>query len=91
MTIRHQNIRVAGLVQGVSFRAHTQRQANAIGLTGFVRNESDGSVYIEAEGQDADLANFVRWCHEGPSMAQVTTVEVTNGPIVNFRDFRITG
>lgn len=91
MNIRHQNIRVAGMVQGVSFRFHTQRRANAIGLSGFVRNKSDGSVYIEVEGPEADLADFVSWCHEGPSLAQVTTIEVTDGPVVNFHDFRITG
>lgn len=90
MTIKHMNIRVFGVVQGVWFRAHTREQALAIGLTGFVRNEADGSVYIEAEGKEADLTSFVRWCHEGPSMAQVTRVDVTEGMPGSFHDFRIT-
>ena len=90
MNVKHLNIQVFGVVQGVSFRAYTQNQAEAIGLTGFVCNEPNGSVYIEAEGREAELANFVRWCHEGPLMAQVTRVEVTEGPPRHFHDFRIT-
>ena len=79
MEIKHLNIQVFGRVQGVSFRAHTQDKAESLGLAGFVCNEADGSVYVEAEGAESDLADFVRWLHQGPPMAKVMRVEVGEG------------
>lgn len=90
MTLKHLNIQVFGVVQGVSFRAYTQDKAESLGLAGFVCNEPDDSVYIEAEGNEDDLAQLVRWCHEGPMLAQVERVEVTEGLLRNFPGFRIT-
>ena len=90
MILKHLNIHVFGIVQGVSFRANTQHRAEALGLTGFVCNDPDDTVYIEVEGNEDDLARLVSWCHQGPDLAQVTKVEVTAGELRNFRDFRIT-
>jgi len=89
MTLKHLNVHVFGVVQGVSFRAYTQEKAESLGLTGFVCNEPDDTVYIEAEGKPDDLAPFVRWCHQGPVLAQVERVEVTEGLLKNFHDFRV--
>ena len=90
MTRKHLNIHVFGVVQGVSFRAYTQDKAESFGLTGFVCNEPDDTVYIEAEGNEDDLAHFIRWCHKGPTLAQVERVELTEGLLKNFQDFCIT-
>lgn len=66
---------VHGLVQGVNFRAVTVREASARRLTGRVWNRDDGSVELIAEGDDAALAEFERWLHEGPRLAEVESVE----------------
>ncbi len=60
--MKHMAIRVTGRVQGVYFRASTQQTAVACAIHGFVRNEADGSVYIEAEGEEANLQRFMEWC-----------------------------
>lgn len=89
MEIKHLNIQVFGRVQGVSFRAHTQDKAESLGLAGFVCNEADGSVYVEAEGAESALADLVRWLRQGPPMANVVRVEVAAGALRSFYDFRI--
>ena len=45
-------------------------------ITCSARNESDGSVYIDVEGEEKDLEKFVEWCHLGPSLAKVEKVEI---------------
>jgi len=69
-------IRVRGRVQGVGFRASARAEALRLGLSGFARNEPDGTVLIEAEGPPAALARFVAWCRRGPGSARVTDVVV---------------
>lgn len=68
--------RVSGRVQGVSFRWYTEEQARRLGVTGWVRNEPDGSVLVHAEGDDEAVDALVAWCRQGPSMARVTDVAV---------------
>ncbi|MFC6103423.1 acylphosphatase [Olivibacter domesticus] len=87
--MKHLNITIYGKVQGVSFRITTKAVANQLGVTGFVKNQADGSVYVEAEGQDFELDNFVDWCNEGPEGAQVEKVEIFHGELQNYRNFEI--
>lgn len=87
--ISHYNIRVYGKVQGVWFRDTTRKKALELEITGFVRNEQDGSVYIEAEGDESSLEKLVEWCHVGPERAAVTSVEVETGTFVSFTSFEI--
>lgn len=68
-------IRVSGKVQGVFYRASTQAKAKELGLNGWVKNEQDGSVLIEAEGEDQKLQRLVDWCQIGPGAAQVEQVD----------------
>ena len=82
-------IRVTGRVQGVGFRWRAAHEAWNLGITGFVKNLSDGSVYIEAEGSSDQLNAFVAWCRKGPGTGFVDNVEIDTGPPENFRDFRI--
>ncbi len=85
----HFKIRIKGRVQGVFFRSSTQKQALMLGVRGFVRNEPDGSVYVEAEGDEPALASLLDWCRRGPPRAQVEHVEVTEGQLKFFSDFSI--
>ena len=58
-------ISVIGRVQGVFFRASTSEKAKALGITGFVKNQSDGSVLIDAEGEESKLKELEDWCLSG--------------------------
>ncbi len=69
-------MRVHGKVQGVFFRASTQGKALELGLNGFVQNEPDGTVYLEAEGAPEALKALETWAHQGPDHARVEKVEV---------------
>lgn len=68
-------IQVTGKVQGVFYRASTQAKAKELGLNGWVKNAEDGSVLIEAEGEDQKLDKLVEWCQQGPGAAQVNAVD----------------
>jgi len=70
------HINVCGRVQGVYFRAFTQKQAIKFGITGFVANKTDGSVEIVACADQDALNNLTTWCHKGPLMAKVSHVVV---------------
>lgn len=87
--LKHFNITVTGKVQGVFFRQSTKQMAELLGLKGFVRNEANGSVYIEAEGDDDLLIKFTHWCHRGPANAQVVSVSITEGELKNFTGFEV--
>ena len=65
---------VQGKVQGVFFRKHTQLMAIKYGIKGWVKNETDGSVSIEAVGEEEAIKNFIAWCHKGPENANVSHV-----------------
>lgn len=69
-------VRVIGRVQGVWFRAWTQKQALEIGLNGWVRNRRDGSVEALLSGDDADVDRMITACHDGPPAARVDEVLV---------------
>ena len=86
---KHYNIRIQGEVQGVFFRASARTHALALDITGIARNESDGSVYMEAEGRERNLKQFIEWCHRGPERAVVTKVEAEEAPLKNFSSFEV--
>jgi acylphosphatase len=77
MSLRRVQVVISGRVQGVAFRAHCQRQASLLGLTGWVRNLWDGSVEALFEGPSEAVDAMLGWCRRGPSSAVVTGVEVT--------------
>ncbi len=83
------SIKVSGRVQGVFFRASAKEMAIQLGVNGFVRNEEDGSVYIEAEGEEDSLMQFISWCRKGPTRAIIFEVHVQESPINNSSSFRI--
>ena len=73
--------RVTGRVQGVGFRWWIRRQADALGLTGWVMNAADErSVEVVAEGEPASLDALQQRLHDGPSGARVESVEASRQP-----------
>jgi len=85
----HVRMIVSGLVQGVSYRAATRLRAHHLGVKGIVRNEPNGDVYIEAEAEEEILHRFIKWCNEGPPLAEVEKVDLELGPLKNYADFQI--
>ncbi|MCS7182863.1 MAG: acylphosphatase [Thermoanaerobaculum sp.] len=80
---------VSGRVQGVGFRYFVFREAQRLGLSGFVRNLGDGRVEVVATGEEADLNRLEALLWRGPVMAHVTMVEVEEAEPANFNGFSI--
>lgn len=87
--MNHITITVSGKVQGVYFRAFTEKEAQRLNLRGFVRNERNGDVYIEAEGEDANLNQLINWCQTGSPNAIVKDIKVAEGEVKGFPEFVI--
>lgn len=87
--IKHYRIRVHGKVQGVFYRANTLRVAAGLGITGWVKNESDGTVLISAQGEGKALDQLISWCEQGPEYANVNGVDYQEMELNNFDSFRI--
>ena len=82
-------IRVYGRVQGVGFRYYAHQAAVSLDVSGYVCNETDGSVYIEAEGSTDNLPVFLEWCKRGPARAVISDIKHYEGPLMNYNSFII--
>jgi acylphosphatase len=82
-------ITVTGRVQNVGFRYYTHKTAVELGIKGFVKNRPDGTVYIEAEGEEGSLASFIAWCHRGPAWARVDDVQIHEQPVQDYTGFSV--
>ena len=82
-------LKVIGKVQGVGFRYYTNKRAQEFGIKGYVKNMTDGSVFIEAEVEESDLKTFVAWCEKGPAWSRVREVKKSEIPIVEFTKFEV--
>ena len=78
---------VTGHVQGVFFRASMREQAERLGVTGWVRNDPDGSVRAHVEGPAEAVQSLVAWCADGPPNAHVDDVRVVEGELTGARSF----
>ena len=78
---------ITGRVQGVYYRAWTVQTALRLGLTGWVRNRSDGSVEAVFQGQPEALAEMVAACHHGPTDALVKSVQQSPHDPIEDSDF----
>ncbi len=87
--MKHLNISIRGKVQGVFFRLTAKAVADQVGVKGFVLNQKDGAVYMEAEGDDFALDSLLDFCQEGPENANVEAVEVTEGELKGFSNFEV--
>jgi acylphosphatase len=82
-------VKVTGRVQGVSFRWYAAQEADRLGVTGWVRNEPDGSVAALVEGDDEAVDAMVGWCGHGPSYAAVRDVAVSEARPTGSSRFEI--
>jgi len=82
-------LNIYGKVQGVGFRYSALQKAHELGITGFVKNRSDGSVYIEAEAEPEILEQFIIWCKQGPTWSTIENVIETDISFNNYTDFSI--
>ena len=80
---------VSGKVQGVCFRLETQAQAKRLGLTGWVRNLTDGRVEVMACGDEQQLNRLCQWLQSGPPLARVEKLEITTVASRQFPGFTI--
>jgi acylphosphatase len=78
--MQHIHIIVSGQVQGVGFRWATKREADKLGLTGYVRNQADGKVEIVAAGSAEAVGALLAWAKRGPLFSKVHQVDVTDLP-----------
>jgi DNA ligase D-like protein (predicted 3'-phosphoesterase) len=82
---------VRGRVQGVGFRYQAVEKAGELGVLGWVRNEDDGTVVVQAEGPDEAVDALVEWLGEGPGGAAVEEVEVAKTKVEGHEQFAVRG
>ncbi|MEJ5055039.1 acylphosphatase [Sphingobacterium sp. MYb382] len=87
--MKHLNIQVIGLVQGVFYRAASKAVADQLGVKGFAMNQPDGSVYMEVEGDSFALDSFLEFCAEGSDRAKVEKLVTTEGTLQGFKNYEI--
>ncbi|MPZ72474.1 MAG: acylphosphatase [Nitriliruptorales bacterium] len=79
--MRRVHLTASGLVQGVFFRASARDQARRLGLTGWVRNTSQGTVEAEVQGDGDAVGRFIEFCRAGPGHAEVEHLTVDEQPV----------
>lgn len=87
--VRAVHVRIAGRVQGVGFRAWTRQTAEALGLRGWVRNETDGSVAALLAGEDLAVSDMLAALRRGPDASAVTGMTVNETDDTAPRGFEI--
>jgi acylphosphatase len=80
---------ISGKVQGVFFRANTQKKAKALQINGWVKNLASGHVEVYGSGAPQAIAEFREWLKHGPKKANVTTLQDLVSPYEEFKDFSI--
>ena len=80
---------ISGRVQGVWFRAGTQKAANHHGITGWVKNLPDRRVQVLACGETVQIEKFTAWLQKGPVLAKVTEITEENIPAQEFSTFEV--
>jgi len=84
------HVLISGRVQGVWFRASTRQKAEELGITGWVRNTTDGKVEAVFEGEEEIVQKMIEWCRHGPPLATVEHVKIKQQkPTDGFEGFTI--
>jgi acylphosphatase len=83
------SLHITGKVQGVYYRQSTRKKALSLGLSGFVQNLPDGSVYIRVTGLRSLLDELITWCRTGPPAAVVKELVITELSVEEFDGFEI--
>ncbi len=89
MTTVARKVVVSGRVQGVFFRDSARREAQRLGVAGWVRNRPDGRVEAWFEGPPHAVEQLVRWCRDGPRHAEVDDVQVSEAEPEGHEAFAI--
>jgi acylphosphatase len=85
------HVLISGRVQGVWYRASTKQKAEQLGVFGWVRNTNEGHVEAVFEGEENQVNEMIKWCHQGPPLSRVENVKVEKqNEIRNFDRFEIT-
>ena len=87
--MKRKHVFISGRVQGVFFRASTRDRARKLGVSGWVRNLSDGRVEAVFEGEERKVDRMVSFCRKGPKRARVEDIEVKDEEIKGIRGFEI--
>ena len=85
----HYDLTVSGDVQNVWYRKFTKTQADELGMNGFSMNQENGTVYVEIEGAEDKIDEFIERCKEGPELARVDHVEKAAGEFRSYLRFEI--
>ncbi len=80
---------IFGRVQGVGFRYRARDIAASYGIRGYVKNMPDGSVYIESEGTERNVLEFINWCRKGPDFAFVDHINIEDDKPEYYKTFEI--
>jgi len=87
--MKHINILISGELQEKGFRFAAMDKAYQLNINGFVRRKRDGRIFLEAEGTEDNLEQFVEWCRKGPLGCIVYNVQVEDGTIRDYKSFDI--
>lgn len=82
-------LKICGKVQGVFYRKNTLKNAQQLGLKGYVMNLPDGRVEVDAEGNSEGLQQLYEWCKHGPEGARVDDIEKVLAEPIGYDDFVI--
>jgi len=80
---------VTGKVQGVWFRVKTKEKADGLKLSGLVKNQDDGTVYIEVSGKNNHVYELISWAQDGPELSKVERVCIKKNNITHKDEFKI--
>lgn len=89
MTSSTKLLRIHGIVQGVNYRRWMQKEAQGLGVLGWTRNRSDGTVEALVHGAPEQVENLIRACQKGPMVARVDKVEQEDAEYDGSTDFRV--
>lgn len=84
------HLTITGRVQGVGFRGSTMMVARQLGVVGFVRNQVDGSVYVEVQGKAEAVKSFInKMCDSPTPYGRVDHVDVSEHELSHYPDFNV--
>ncbi len=90
MSEKSYRVIIKGIVQGVNFRNFTKKEADRIGVNGYVKNTHDGHVEAFFEGEEERIKELISMVHVGPAHAKVKEVKLyEQDSLSNFKDFRV--
>lgn len=88
--IKNVSLIIWGVVQGVNFRYFIKRKASELNIKGFVQNNPEGAVLVEAEGEKEVLKNFIDICEKGPSAAKIERIDILwQDKIKGYKEFSV--